>query len=385
MWGSLLYVTASDGTLYRFNISNSTLDSVTKTIELNDIAFDSNSNLYGVIDSNLYLVDTLSGETEQIYSFSNATNLNSLTCSVEDVLYSANIDGSISSFNLNNNTESLICSHSREPGGDLTFYDNQLLLVDNLDSIIIVDRITGELDICFSEWVLGRGVGLSSVKINCDETKIYCSINGVFDGQPKTKIFEINKSVGTIDSVFAINKFGNGSASRTEYLSSTNESLIIDSIKIVNPTCDSLNGEISIFAGGNYFDKLTYTLSNTESNSLGQFLDVGAGEYLISIIDGISCIVDTTITITCDETTSLNHNTKSTFRLYPNPASDYIIVESNIDIIDEINLYSLNSEIINTSISKIGKKILIDISGIEKGVYFIAISNREIFKVLISE
>ena len=70
-------------------------------------------------------------------------------------------------------------------------------------------------------------------------------------------------------------------------------------------------------------------------------------------------------------TASINDNQIVDFSLYPNPADEFIYINSNNINIDAVNIYDLNGRIISN------KKVVnnrINLDNISKGVYFVEIN-----------
>ena len=70
-------------------------------------------------------------------------------------------------------------------------------------------------------------------------------------------------------------------------------------------------------------------------------------------------------------TASINDSQIIDFSLYPNPADEFIYINSNNINIDEVNIYDLNGRIISN------KKVVnnrINLDNISKGVYFVEIN-----------
>ena len=69
-------------------------------------------------------------------------------------------------------------------------------------------------------------------------------------------------------------------------------------------------------------------------------------------------------------TASLDENQLNSFSIYPNPADEFIYINSNNINIDTVNIYDLNGRIISN------KKVInnrINLDNISKGMYFVEI------------
>ncbi|WP_418639134.1 DUF7619 domain-containing protein [Winogradskyella sp.] len=99
-------------------------------------------------------------------------------------------------------------------------------------------------------------------------------------------------------------------------------------------------------------------------------------------------IITNTAITTVEENLSIDENDfKSKIKLYPNPVSDYLFIESNV-VIKTIKLHDINGRLLQTFVvtnNQLEKKL--DISKLNVGVYFITIAsnNGEVIEKLIKK
>lgn len=126
-----------------------------------------------------------------------------------------------------------------------------------------------------------------------------------------------------------------------------------------------------------------YLLANTEENTSGGQFELTAIEkdtdYVLIAIGlnkydetGVMKTVEfTTVGIGCEELTNV------TFSIYPNPASEYVKVSSDVNI-DEISVFSVDGKTVySQSVNQ--QETTIDLSGFNNGIYIVRmISNGEV-------
>ena len=62
-------------------------------------------------------------------------------------------------------------------------------------------------------------------------------------------------------------------------------------------------------------------------------------------------------------------------KLYPNPTSDYVIIESNMTIHD-IEIYNLSGQLVQQVKQNKSERIQLDVSNLTAGLYLVKISNE---------
>jgi len=83
---------------------------------------------------------------------------------------------------------------------------------------------------------------------------------------------------------------------------------------------------------------------------------------------------------------SINELDNNSFGLYPNPSSGYIIIESLMfDEINNVEIFDVTGKSIKQVESTLANKLKVDISNLEKGIYFVKITtvNGIAFKQLL--
>ena len=64
--------------------------------------------------------------------------------------------------------------------------------------------------------------------------------------------------------------------------------------------------------------------------------------------------------------------------MYPNPATDKIIIAKNNELIDEtaVSIYNINGELIMKNIIQNQNKLEMNVSSLSKGIYFLKIQTK---------
>ncbi|NLO71379.1 MAG: T9SS type A sorting domain-containing protein [Porphyromonadaceae bacterium] len=143
-------------------------------------------------------------------------------------------------------------------------------------------------------------------------------------------------------------------------------------------------------------NKFTITLSGFASTSeVGIVINNGATTGALQTIDlsatkSPSCwIVSTTPTVgakygatesaDCFSDTSVRNVKKSRFTLFPNPTNDFIIVNHENSLVENVRIYNISGkEVINLRSVNVGKNTKIDVSELTPGVYFVKIGNEPV-------
>lgn len=116
-----------------------------------------------------------------------------------------------------------------------------------------------------------------------------------------------------------------------------------------------------------------YNAISGETNQ--SFTATQNGDYAVIITDGNGC-TDTSACVTIDDVSISNYD-KNSFKVYPNPASNNIVIETDesytnatISISDSKGAEALNSKIESTVSS-------LDLSNLENGIYFLEVKSTE--------
>lgn len=144
----------------------------------------------------------------------------------------------------------------------------------------------------------------------------------------------------------------------------------------IQPTCTSCaDGEVSLtYANGT--PPFTTYLNNMETIDLNNLTE---GIYDITVEDANGCSASTSIELVSNAALSIDEE-DFRFRIYPNPANDFLIVES-LENNSEILITDVVGHIIYQENSK-GKIVQIDVQDWTKGTYFISLNGFGVKKFL---
>lgn len=162
----------------------------------------------------------------------------------------------------------------------------------------------------------------------------------------------------------------------TENIFNTNiinpDQLAIDYITISDMD-GSVNKEINIVAYGGWFP-LTYALNDAAYQSESYFSNIPSGEYTAYVKDDNGCIVSDLVNVS----TGIFTIEELKINVYPNPASNYLYVDSSqfLEKIEKIEIYNLSGQ------KQVGYKAdklsgYIDINGFTHGVYILSLKLKD--------
>jgi len=109
-------------------------------------------------------------------------------------------------------------------------------------------------------------------------------------------------------------------------------------------------------------------------------IDISAGCYQLNIKD-TSCDIqlDSTICIS-DYSSTIENNDKSEVVVFPNPASTYLNIKSNISEEANIQIFDISGKVLLTQ-KTVSNSQEIDISILKSGVYFLKINGKNISRI----
>ncbi len=151
--------------------------------------------------------------------------------------------------------------------------------------------------------------------------------------------------------------------------------LVVDTIteEVINQTTRKKywlsNGEIWIEGIGS-------TLGILRRNMIGY---VGATFWLLCAYEDEQLVYQNPDYNTCYIQTSVKEVEDEAISIYPNPAKEQLFIEGNLNLIKEVSIYDIAGHEVKTLPLKARA---IDISGLEKGVYFIRFNEQRNFKFI---
>jgi hypothetical protein len=109
--------------------------------------------------------------------------------------------------------------------------------------------------------------------------------------------------------------------------------------------------------------------------------DLSSGTYYVTITDNRGCITVDSVFI--DRITSVEDASETTVRIYPNPASDWIVIEGIRDLHD-CHVLNINAEIVPAQFERITTESWkLDIQHLIPGIYLVGVNGRY-YKLLIT-
>ena len=106
--------------------------------------------------------------------------------------------------------------------------------------------------------------------------------------------------------------------------------------------------------------------------------EVANGTYTYSVVAVYEEGESETITATVTLTVSVEENNEIAFVMYPNPAKDFVTIESAMDAV--VKIYSVNGQMLSQQNISEGIST-IDLSNLNAGMYFISV-NETMVKVV---
>ena len=175
------------------------------------------------------------------------------------------------------------------------------------------------------------------------------------------------------DSTYSVIMTDSLGCTDTAYITMLPE-LSIEIIGVSQETCSGCcDGTIDFVIAQDTDAPYIFTLNNTPQGN-GYFENLCVGSYLICVQDNNACTVCDTVIIDA-YTLQQEINSFKSIEIFPNPAGKFITINcgivgnSNLEIIDLSGNIIINRKINNPIIS-------VNVSTLNKGIYFIRINNR---------
>ena len=147
-------------------------------------------------------------------------------------------------------------------------------------------------------------------------------------------------------------------------LSVQDTTIYLNSNGVANLTSDDL------FINSSY----CFTCNTTLSKSSFDMSDIGDNVVYVTMQDrcGNSVIDSLTITVAEAISTAITESAKSNINIYPNPASDFVLIESKDDRIKQVELYTMNGMLIGRSIVN-NTQFSYRVSDLKDGLYLLKV------------
>jgi len=154
--------------------------------------------------------------------------------------------------------------------------------------------------------------------------------------------------------------------------------LIVNATTVNSSSGSTADGSIDITVTGGV-SSYTYLWSNGSiTEDLNGLLP---GAYLVTIYDANGCITSATFIVNTTVGISNINSVKDEIKLFPNPASNFINIETENFVADQIQIINLIGQVIYTE-TELKNKFTINTSEFDDGVYFIKFTkdNESIIK-----
>ena len=133
------------------------------------------------------------------------------------------------------------------------------------------------------------------------------------------------------------------------------------------------NGEASITADDLIIEAdYCFTCTTTLSQSNFTTDDIGNVAVYVTMEDRCENQAVDTITITIMPYSSVNEFSHSNLRIYPNPASDFVIIDNQNNKIISIELFDISGRFVEKYTMNT-KKTTIDVTHLQQGIYFVRV------------
>jgi hypothetical protein len=116
-----------------------------------------------------------------------------------------------------------------------------------------------------------------------------------------------------------------------------------------------------------------FTCTLSLSQTVFDINDIGDNEVYVTLEDRCGNTATDTIVVTViSNAVSVNEKIKPEVRIYPNPADEFIIIESYNERIIGVDMFDVSGRIVNRFTAK-NEKYTINTSGVQRGIYFVRI------------
>lgn len=286
MSGQVIYISgATNFFIYRLNIVTCKVTPVIQVDRgLTDISFHPDGTLYGISTAGgLYVIDTLTGNTNFIYQFGSAQRFNSLTTSADGILYSTGDLGRLYTYDKSTGIGMYLGLIGYSATGDLTFYKGNLYEAADNDRIILIDiNNPPNSSIAVQGNIPGKIFGIVSYSSSCDSISCYAISNG------NSVIYEINFVAKTLTPVCNLNITVGGGASTYEFYGSA--PVIYNGVSSTNPSCSNNDGSFTISVSGG-IAPITYSINGIDFQLSNTFDHLPSGQYQFVVKDFNGCSI----------------------------------------------------------------------------------------------
>jgi hypothetical protein len=168
----------------------------------------------------------------------------------------------------------------------------------------------------------------------------------------------------------------NGCKSTNTFTISEPQALVSAVSTSVSATCASCNdGSVTVSPiGGTGPYSFSWTPNVSTTSSAGSLSN---GCYTIDVTDSQSCQSQTVVCLFIP--TSIGERSLQDLKIYPNPASSRLYIDSNEDL--RVTIYSVSGQKLNDTVQCQGNCAL-DVSGLAKGLYLLQVQKNEQIRIV---
>ncbi len=283
--GQTLLVNNSDGNIIAVDISDCSSTAILNIGSYTDITFHPDGNYYGIkSNGQIFRINPSSGGGTEVSSLSGGGFFTSLTADGAGLVYAADLDGNLYTYNPATDTNSYIGDIGVGASGDLTFYNGDLYVASTANTLVKIDADDLSNNSVFINFAsTGAEIfGIVSYVEGCDARTFATSSDN------SARVYEINWTDASFDFVCTLPHRVYGGASEFEFNASTNP-IVVGDVVVNFPGCGTattgnVNIEASSTNGG-----LTYSLDGITFQSSDQFNDLPPGIYTVYLMDAIGC------------------------------------------------------------------------------------------------
>ena len=271
-------------------------DIVTISPAMSDIAFHPDGSLYGVSQNSIYLIDTLSGNSQLIKELPGSYGwLLGLTIDYKGVFYMSGL-GPVSDYVIRYDPESDVAENLGELGWrhwDLEFYNGQLYAAGGTDDVGEGFLIAVDLqDLSESKFILDYGIqayGLTSFNDHCGGSALIVTALG--------GLRRLYPTMGTFDNVAISSPLylsSDGATSSTAFMGSL-PGVQITSIEVAELPChQDATTSITVHVPDS-LQGIEYSIDGINYQGSPVFHDIIAGIYRVYVRDAEGCLTQSEI------------------------------------------------------------------------------------------
>jgi len=248
---------------------------------------------------------------------------------------------------------------------------------DNIDPVAVCQNYTAELDengqvvVNASNLDGGSSDDSGSFTLSLNNTNFDCSDLGV-----NTVILTVTDPSGNTDTCSATITVVDNLAPVFSCPSNQNKFVDAGETFYTLPNYDTL-GEVTVT------DNCTTSLTISQNPAPGTQLSVGTHTVSFNTTDDEGNTSDCSFDLTVEEElANEDFNFNSGLSIYPNPSNNIINIDSKNELLNTINLYDISGKLLIEKNDVSTNNLVIDISILSKGIYFITLNNSVTKKII---